>query len=110
MGTNRFTIVLSKKVIKIPKHIQGIEANEQEYKNFLAHPLLVANTKKVGMILIQEKLFDLEIFPKNTKVFPDYVEDLLKIKLHNRLQVGKDSKGKYKIFDYEDVKFYKGGN
>lgn len=108
-GSNRFVIVLKNIVIKFPKNFLGISANLQEYKNYQQTIKYVAKTKKIFFVLLQERLTDIQIFPLDLlqKDFPEYALPLLAIKLNNRLQIGKDKNNIWKIFDYEDVKFFK---
>lgn len=113
IGSNRAVIILSDRVIKIPKHFRGIQANKLEYKNYCAAPTnTIAHTKLCHFCLTQERLFDIEIYPRNANIddIPPYARHLFEIKTNNRLQIGKDKFGTWKIFDYEDIKFIKGGN
>lgn len=107
MGTNRLVLVLRRNVIKIPLHHRGLQANREEYNNYSKAPVgAVAQTVERGIFLIQERLTDIEIYPKHTKRedMPPYARPLFDIKLHNRLQIGRDCCGRWKIFDYEDIK------
>lgn len=112
IGTNRFVFILSNKVIKIPKHFRGIQANILEYQNFCKAPKnTIAKTNLHSFFLVQERLFDIEIYPRHINIndVPPYAKHLFNIKVNNRLQIGKDKLGVWKIFDYEDIKFIKGG-
>lgn len=109
MGSNRIVLILKNIVIKFPKNIRGFKANQEEYKNYISvNSQKIATTKKIGFLLIQERLRDIQIFPLTTskKEIPKYLQSLFDIKLNNRLQVGKNVAGLWKIFDYEDIKYY----
>ena len=112
IGTNRIVVTLRGKVIKIPKCIRGIRANRTEYENFCQAPIgTVATTDLHFIFLSQERLVDLETYPRDAtrEEVPIYARGLFDVKVNNRLQIGKDKSGRYKIFDYEDVKFYEKG-
>ena len=106
-GTNRLVFVFDDLVFKIPYRTRGLRANQQEYENALNNQY-VSKTYKLGFINIQERLSDIVVLPLDTKEenVPAEFKELWKHKLNNRFQVGKDKSGKYKFFDYEDVKFY----
>ena len=109
-GTNRIVFVTKNFVYKFPILFRGLCANKQEYSNYLTQADIVSYTEyKICGILKQERLCNLKIFPYNyiEKDIPDEFKHLWKYKLNNRFQVGQDKNGKWKFFDYEDVKFYK---
>lgn len=109
-GSNRFVILLNNKVIKIPIGLIGISANQIEFKNSLIYPSLIAKTTLFcKCIIIQEKLQNIQIFNRYEvkENIPQYLHPLFDIKVHNRLQVGQSKNGQWKIFDYEDIKYYK---
>lgn len=103
-GTNRIVIVGKKFVYKIPIGIRGILANRMEFQLAKNQPL-VATTQKHWYGLKQERLWNVTIYPYQCNcVLPEH-QELYKIQLHNRLQIGQDASGMWKIFDYEDVKY-----
>lgn len=103
-GTNRIVIVGKKFVYKIPIGIRGILANRMEFQLAKSQPL-VATTQKHWYGLKQERLWNVTIYPYQCNcVLPEH-QELYKIQLHNRLQIGQDASGMWKIFDYEDVKY-----
>lgn len=107
-GSNRFVILLRNFVIKIPQHYHGIIANKIEYKNYLENKTICAETKKLGIFLVQERLNNIQIFKRDATEdeIPNYALSLFQKKINNRLQIGQDSKGNWKIFDFEDIKWY----
>lgn len=107
-GSNRFVILLKNFVIKIPQHYCGIIANKIEYKNYLKNKTICAETKKLGIFLVQERLSNIQIFKRDATEdeIPNYALSLFQKKINNRLQIGQDSKGNWKIFDFEDIKWY----
>lgn len=105
-GTNRFVIIGKKYVYKLPIGKRGILANEAEYENAKDNPGC-AVTEKHWYGLRQEKLYEIFALPycmKTLEILPEW-EELWKKKLHNRFQIGMDRRGKWKFFDYEDVKY-----
>ncbi len=109
-GTNRIVFITKNFVYKFPILFRGLCANKQEYSNYLNHTNIVSHTEyKTCGILKQERLYNLKIFPYNCteKDIPNEFKILWKYKLNNRFQIGQDKDGKWKFFDYEDVKFYK---
>ena len=109
-GTNRIVFVTKNFVYKFPILFRGLCANKQEYSNYLTQADIVSCTEyKICGILKQERLYNLKTFPRNCtkKDIPAEFKHLWKYKLNNRFQVGQDKNGKWKFFDYEDVKFYK---
>ena len=107
-GSNRFVILLKNFAIKIPQHYNGIIANKIEYKNYLENKTICAETKKLGIFLVQERLNNIQIFKRGATEdeIPNYALSLFQKKINNRLQIGQDSEGNWKIFDFEDVKWY----
>ena len=69
---------------------------------------LIAKTEIHWCWLKQERLHNITIYPYETNADAISAEhqNLYKIALHNRLQVGKSKDGTWKIFDYEDIKYY----
>ena len=106
-GTNRIVFITKKYAYKIPISTRGIAANYLEFINSYNNDL-VAKTELHWYGLRQEKLTNIIIYPYKVKESEISIEhkELYRIMLHNRLQVGKDVNGNWKIFDYEDVKFY----
>lgn len=107
-GSNRFVILFKNFAIKIPQHYHGIIANKIEYKNYLENKTICAKTKKLGIFLVQERLNNIQIFKRDVTEdeIPDYALSLFQKKINNRLQIGQDSEGNWKIFNFEDVKWY----
>ena len=105
IGTNRIVIIGKKFVYKFPIGIRGILANRMEYQLAKSQPL-VATTQKCWWGLKQERLWNVTIYPYQCNIVLPEHEELYKIQLHNRLQVGQDVSGVWKIFDYEEVKYY----
>ncbi len=107
-GTNRIAIVGKKWVYKIPVFRRGRMANKTEYANYLNNSDIVAETHKRWYGLKQERLTDIQIYPREAKItdVPDYLKHLYKRKLHNRFQVGRNKLGEWRFFDYEDTKYY----
>ena len=107
VGTNRLVIVGKYSVYKLPLGFRGIRANRQEYCNSINNEF-VAKTSKHWYGLKQERLTNCKIFPRYVKKedVPEQFKHLYEHRLHNRMQIGQDSSGQYKFFDYEDVKFY----
>ena len=109
-GTNRIVFVTKNFVYKFPILFRGLCANKQEYSNYLTQADIVSYTEyKICGILKQERLYNLKTFPRNCtkKDIPAEFQHLWTYKLKNHLHVGPDKNGKWKFFDYEDVKFYK---
>lgn len=105
-GTCRLVILTKKYVYKLPIGLRGVKANKAEFTNALGKDY-VAKTERKWYGLRQEKLTDLVILPLDYDgQMPSEWETLYKMKLHNRLQIGKSANGVWKFFDYEDVKFY----
>jgi hypothetical protein len=103
-GTNRIVIVGKRFVYKLPIGIRGVLANRMEFRLSKNQPL-VARTERHWWGLKQERLRNIVTYPyKCDCVLPEHRE-LYKISLHNRLQIGQDTTGVWKIFDYEDVKY-----
>ena len=122
VGTGRIVVNnLNGTVTKVPYGVLGVKQNQREFE-LSKQKDYVATTELSGDYIIQEKLTDIIIVPykyKSTKRIlkylkkqvPDYdFSSLIKHRLHNRVQIGKDSKGVYKYFDYEDVKYYENNN
>lgn len=112
VGTMRFCIVCKKYTYKFPIFLRGIKANKNEYKNYLNNKKVVAYTEKHWWGLKQETLTDLKVFDLNVtkeELNSDY-RYLFDYKLHNRIQIGKDTYGNWKFYDYEDIKFYRKEN
>lgn len=107
LGTNRLVLIGKDRVWKIPYRIRGYKANLEEYVNAKGKPYVAATLHKFG-INIQEKLTDISIFPLDTlkEDLSSELQAIFKHKLKNRMQVGKDKQGRYKYFDYEDIKAY----
>lgn len=106
-GTNRIVIVRKKWVYKIPILFRGNRANKLEYQNYTTHENVVAKTIKKWYGLKQERLTDITIYKyQTTDVLPEHFDIYNNHFTHNRLQIGKDHKGEWKIFDAEDVKYY----
>lgn len=108
-GTNRLVLIGGGYVYKLPLSERGQLANRAEYDNYLSHPDVCAYTEKHYWGLKQERLTNIKIFPFEATEddVPDELKTLWKQKLNNRFQVGQDKQGKWKFFDYEDVKYYK---
>lgn len=104
-GTNRVVIVGRQFVYKLPIGIRGVLANRMEFRLAKNQPL-VAATQKYWWGLKQERLWNIVTYPYQCKrVLPDH-QKLYEIQVHNRLQVGQDITGAWKIFDYEEVKYH----
>lgn len=107
IGSGRFAVDLHNgKVAKIAYSGYGKLANKHEVENYnkLSDKTLVAKTEYVNdSVLLQEKLTDCVTLPwKITdEEVPDYLKHLNGVRLENRLQAGKDSAGRWKIFDFE---------
>lgn len=106
-------------VAKIPLSKYGITCNREERNNYNAlsegdRKYVAAIISCDGDILYQEKLTDEHIL--NAKLSNEEIESILlteldlskdnidglnRIRLHNRLQIGKATDGTYKIFDFE---------
>lgn len=107
LGTNRITIVCKNYVYKIGIGKRGFAANLQEYILSLNNSL-VAKTELHKYGLKQERLTNIVVYPRYAKI-DEILEEhkhLFNCKLHNKLQVGKDKNNQWKIFDYEDIKYY----
>lgn len=106
-GTNRLTILGKKYVYKIALHKRGYAANLQEY-SLAFNNNIVAKSELHWYGLKQEKLSDIKIYDRYATLedIQEEHKELFTCKLHNKLQVGKDSCGVWKIFDYEDIKYY----
>lgn len=103
-GTNRIVIVGKRFVYKLPIGIRGLLANRMEFQLAKNQPL-VAKTQKCWWGLKQERLWNVVTYPYQCDcVLPEH-QALYEIQVHNRLQVGQDANGVWKIFDYEDVKY-----
>lgn len=108
-GTNRLVLIGGEGyVYKLPLSERGQLANRAEYNNYLSRPDVCAYTEKHYWGLKQEQLTNIKIFPLEATEddIPDELKTLWKQKLNNRFQVGQDKQGKWKFFDYEDVKYY----
>lgn len=107
LGTNRLTLICKKYVYKLALHKRGYAANLQEYKLSVEHDF-VAKTELHWYGLKQERLTDIVVYPRyaTKEQVQKQHQFLFDKKLHNKLQVGKDINGDWKVFDYEDVKFY----
>lgn len=107
LSSNRFVLEDEDWVYKLPTSERGQKANQQEYENYLKNPDIIAYTESYYWGLKQEKLFNIQIFPweATEKDIPEELKPLWKQKLRNRFQVGQDKQGKWKFFDFEDVKF-----
>lgn len=106
-GTNRLVLVFDEFVVKIPWRVRGIFANYDEYLNSIGNQF-VAHTRRFGPINIQQRLDDITIFPLDVDVdsLPRPIRRLVRYRLHNRIQIGRDRHTKlWKYFDYEDVKY-----
>lgn len=106
VGTNRLVIVGQEVVYKLPLGLRGLRANRIELRNAQNNPY-VAHTEKRWYGLRQERLhrlvtYDRYVERKDVRKEHQFLYD---IKLHNRLQVGCDKNGIWKIFDFEDVKW-----
>ena len=106
-GTNRLVIVTKKNAYKIALHSRGVAANYMEWINSCENPK-VAKTEMHWYGLKQEALTDITVYPykANEASIAKEHKDLYKSMKHNRLQVGKDSTGTWKMFDCEDIKYY----
>lgn len=103
-GTNRIVIIGKRFVYKFPIGIRGVLANRMEFRLAKKQPL-VARTEQHWYGLKQERLWNLVTYPRySDQVLPEH-QALYEIQVHNRLQVGQDINGIWKIFDYEDVKY-----
>lgn len=106
-GTNRIVLAAGRYVYKFALSPRGIAANYMEFINALSNPLVaVTELRRYG--LRQERLTDIVVYPygaEKADISPEH-RALYGIMLHNRLQVGRDIYGSWKIFDYEDIKFY----
>lgn len=122
VGTGRIVVDnLNGTVTKVSYGALGVKQNQREFE-LSKQKDYVAVTELSGDYITQEKLTDIIIVPykyKSTKRIlkylkkqvPDYDFSLIiKHRLHNRVQIGKDNKGVYKYFDYEDVKYYENNN
>lgn len=112
LGTNRLVILFKNSVIKLPLSLRGVKANQLEYNNYLkASSTKIAQTSVIGICLKQERLNNITIYPRyiDRDDLPDYAKSLFDIKVNNRLQIGQDNFGRWKIFDYEDIKFIEEG-
>ena len=108
IGSSRLCIVGKKYTYKLPMFIRGIVANIEEYKNFINNQSIVAYTEYHWWGLKQETLTNLITYDRYVKredVKKEHIK-LFNSKLHSRMQIGQDSKGAWKYFDYEDIKFY----
>lgn len=107
-GTNRIVVIGKQCVYKLPIGKRGRLANQAEYTNANDNPDC-AITEKHWYGLRQERLYDIFVLPQylNTLSFPTEWEALWNKRLHNRFQIGRDSHGKWKFFDYEDIKYRK---
>ncbi len=107
IGSNRIVLVGKRYVYKLPLGSRGIKANRVEYQNARGKDY-VALTERKWYGLKQERLTDLITLPHDYtgEISPEWAH-LLNVRVYNRFQVGKDKNGKWKFFDYEDVK-YKG--
>lgn len=116
-GSNRIVFDLNDgTVLKIPYNNVGIESNKLEYENYNKKPKIVAKIYKYeNNLIIQEKLENIITVPyehtlKSTvepylkKQGIEVEQDILKEMLNTKAQLGKDKKGNYKFFDYEDAK------
>lgn len=110
-GTDRLVIVGKTWVYKLPLFRRGRRANRQEYEAFLKNIDIVAYTEHHWYGLRQERLYDLVVLPRyaGESEVPEHLRPLFRRKLHNRFQVGVTDYGRWKFFDYEDVKFYERG-
>ena len=106
-GTNRLVILTRKYAYKLPLSTRGIAANYMEYVHACGNPL-IARTEIRFYGLRQECLVDTVVYRygADENEIAEEHRHLYQIMLHNRLQVGKDKDGTWKIFDYEDVKYY----
>ncbi len=109
-GTNRLVFIFKNYVIKIGLTKRGYLANYVEWVNYLNNKEIVAETKffKFFGILKQEKLTNIKCFSHKATIeeIPQEVKHLYKYCLHSRMQVGQDKNGKWKYYDYEDIKYY----
>lgn len=105
VGTNRIVILLGRYAYKYPLGERGKQANQAEYANYLKHRNVVAKTKRYPWGLRQERLSDITIYKLGETKISEEHQHLLPYLLHNRMQIGKDRKGRWKYFDYEDVKY-----
>lgn len=116
-GSGRIVFDLENEmVLKIPYNNMGIQSNKLEVEYFKEKPDIVAKIYKYEKNLIfQEKLYNTITVPYEYTLngtVEDYLEqlginvekDFLNEMLNTRVQIGKDLNGKYKFFDYEDVK------
>lgn len=106
-GSNRLVILIGEYAIKIPYRRRGIKANQVEYNNSVGKTY-VANIRKFGPINIQQRLYNVMIFPLDVDYneLPKHIQQLYQFRLKNRIQVGLTIDKQWKYFDYEDVKFY----
>lgn len=108
IGTCRICFVFKKWTYKIPLLRYGRIANYVEYYNYLHNPDIVAKTEYHWYGLKQETLKNIKIYTRYAKqdeINKEHQYLYLK-KLNNKMQVGQDKQGKYKFFDYEDIKYY----
>lgn len=104
-GTNRLVIVGKDYVYKIALHGRGARANTQEYEKARTNPF-VAETEKKWYGLKQEKLSDLITLPRDYRGrLAAEILPLWACRLHNRFQVGLNTRGVWRFFDYEEVKY-----
>lgn len=111
-GTCRIVILTKKYAYKIPLGFKGIRANKVEYVNSIKRKGFVANTEKHWWGLKQERLVNIVCYPLNiteSELSSEH-KHLFKLRLHNRIQIGQDSHGVWKFYDYEDTKFYRNKN
>lgn len=103
--------------------LYGVDCNKEEYKNY--KKLSKEDKQYVAEIIsfkdniiTQEKLETLFTFKhmlpeeeiidvalNELKISKENIDGLLKIRLGNRLQIGKGKDGIWKIFDYESAKY-----
>lgn len=108
IGSNRIVLIFKKYVVKIPILFRGRLANYVEWVNYLKNPDVVATTTRHWYGLKQERLYNIQIFKYQEHYLdlPEYAQWLYDRALHSRIQIGQDINGKWKFFDYEDVKYY----
>lgn len=104
-GSNRIVLVGKRYVYKLPIGKRGRLANKAEYINAKDNPdCAITETHWYG--LRQERLYDIFVLPQylDALTFPPEWNLLWEKRLNNRFQIGRDSHGRWKFFDYEDVK------
>ena len=107
IGSSRFAVDLHNgKVAKIAYSPWGKACNAEELANWerLVDKSLVARIEYVNdSVILQEKLTDCVTLPWRIldEEVPEKLKHLNAVRLKNRLQAGKDSTGKWKIYDFE---------